>query len=412
MKILHIISQAPDFTGSGKFIQEILKNAKLNKHENFLIAGIQSDFNLDESIIARENCLSIRFDGKDIACAIPGMSDAMPYKSTIFSTLSTDEIENYENVFEKKIKHAVNLFKPDIIHTHHLWIATSIALRAAPNIPVITTCHGTCLRQFFLCPHIGKKVTKSFKNIDRILALSNFQKAEIVKIHSVDPDKIDVIPGGFNDKVFYFENKKFQGRVEILYAGKLSGAKGVPWLLHSLLKIKDSPFRLHIAGDGSTDEKQLCLDLAKQLGSQAIYHGPLSHEDLGDMMRKSHIFILPSFYEGFPLVLMEALACGCSIITTSLEGVKEVFGTIESDMIKMVDLPELETIDMPHQKDMQSLEETLAMTIKTMMQTVTLNHNHRSKIVENLITGYTWDKIFKNIQTVYHKVTKNNKSTF
>jgi glycosyltransferase involved in cell wall biosynthesis len=208
MKILHIISQAPDFTGSGKFIQEILKNAKLNRHENFLIAGIQSDFNIAPSIIAKENCISIRFDGKDVACAIPGMSDAMPYKSTIFSTLSTDEIEHYETVFENKILQALDLFKPDIIHTHHLWIATSIALKAAQNIPIVTTCHGTCLRQFYLCPHIGQRVTKSFKNIDRIMALSNFQKAQIVNIHSIDPDKIDVIPGGFNDKVFYFEKKE------------------------------------------------------------------------------------------------------------------------------------------------------------------------------------------------------------
>ena len=66
MKILHILSQAPDFTGSGKFIQEILKNAALNGHENFLITGIQSNFNIDKSIIAKENCIFIQFDGKDI----------------------------------------------------------------------------------------------------------------------------------------------------------------------------------------------------------------------------------------------------------------------------------------------------------------------------------------------------------
>ncbi|MCP3898817.1 MAG: glycosyltransferase family 4 protein, partial [Desulfobacteraceae bacterium] len=395
MKILHILSQAPDFTGSGKFIQEILKNAKLNGHENFLIAGVQSNFNLDKSIIAKENCIPIRFDGKDMACAIPGMSDAMPYKSTIFSTLSNTEIEDYESVFEKKILQAIDLFNPDIIHTHHLWIATSMAVKAAPNIPVVTTCHGTCLRQFYLCPHIGKRVTKSFKKIDRIMALSNFQKLQIVKIHSIDPDRIDIIPGGFNSEVFFSGKKTIKDRVEILYAGKLSNAKGVPWLLNTLLKIKGSPFRLHIAGDSSTDEKQLCLDLAAKLGDKAVYHGPLSHEELGKMMRKSHIFILPSFYEGFPLVLMEALACGCRIITTSLDGAKEVLGSIESDMIKMIDLPKLETIDIPFEKDMPSLQASLAETIKAMIQDVFSNTNPNSKAIDDLISEYTWEKLFK-----------------
>jgi glycosyltransferase involved in cell wall biosynthesis len=417
MKILHIISQAPDFTGSGKFIQEILKNAKINGHENFLIAGIQSGSDIPTSIIAKENFIPIQFDGKDIACAIPGMSDAMPYKSTIFSTLSTSEIENYETVFKNKILQAIHLFNPDIIHTHHLWIATSVALKAAPDIPVVTTCHGTCLRQFNLCPHIGQRVTKSFKRITRLMALSHFQKDQIVKIHSIDPGKIDIIPGGFNEKVFYNKKKIFKDRVEILYAGKLSSAKGVPWLLNSLLKIKDSPFRLHLAGDGSTDEKQLCLDLAKKLGSKAIYHGPLSHQELGKMMRKSHVFILPSFYEGFPLVLMEALACGCRIITTSLEGVKEVLGTIKTDMIQMVNLPKLETIDMPFKKDMPYLEKTLAKTIDLMIKTVIssqnpgLTSNNDSVVIGNLISEYTWSKIFKKIQTIYNNQANINTSS-
>ncbi|MDZ7663922.1 MAG: glycosyltransferase [Desulfotignum sp.] len=50
------------------------------------------------------------------------------------------------------------------------------------------------------------------------------------------------------------------------------------------------------------------------LKEKAIYHGPLSHDDLGDLLRHAHVFVLPSFYEGLPLVLMEALACGCRLV--------------------------------------------------------------------------------------------------
>ncbi len=135
--------------------------------------------------------------------------------------------------------------------------------------------------------------------------------------------------------------------MEILYAGKLSVAKGVPWLLKSLEKIKKLSFKLHIAGNGSGEEKNLCLSLVQNLGSKVEYHGPLSHDRLADLMRKCHLFVLPSFYEGVPLVLIEALACGCRILATSLPGVKQILGTHSGDQFGLIDLPELETIDQP-----------------------------------------------------------------
>lgn len=401
MKILHIISQSPDFTGSGKFIRQIIRQSSRQGHDNFLVAGVQADFVMPSTLIHDDNCLFVRFDGQDFDYPIPGMSDIMPYKSTVFSTLSGSRLSAYQSVFEKKIMKAVNKFKPDLIHSHHLWLVSAIARKAAPTIPMVTTCHGTCLRQHHLAAHIGEPLKRELRHIDRIIALSQDQKEKIQTILGGLPENIRIISGGFNKDCFFPGPKSFGGTVDLLYAGKLASAKGVPWLLKSLKRIEEMPFRLHIAGDASPEQKSLCLTLAEKLGDKVIYHGALSHDALGNLMRKSHVFVLPSFYEGLPLVLMEALACGCRIVATALPGVHEIFNVPHPQMVTLVDLPPLETIDAPWKKDENMLEERLSKVLAKMIDLVQEAPMPDMDYVKMASAGFAWETIFKKIETVY-----------
>ncbi|MDZ7663921.1 MAG: glycosyltransferase family 4 protein [Desulfotignum sp.] len=257
-----MISQAPDFTGSGKFIQQILVHSGHAGHDNYLVAGIQGNFTLPEGLVEDGHSIFVRFDGKDLDFPIAGMSDVMPYESRVFSKMTPRELAAYEQVFETKIRQALDRFQPDIIHTHHLWIVSAIARRLSPGIPMITSCHGTCLRQHVLCPDISKKITPDLRQIDQVIALSRSQQQEIIHTIGTSPQSIHVVSGGYNDACFFHAPKPFDGVVELVYAGKLSQAKGVPWLLRSLAKIRHLPFRLHLAGNSSDREKARCLDLA------------------------------------------------------------------------------------------------------------------------------------------------------
>jgi glycosyltransferase involved in cell wall biosynthesis len=181
---------------------------------------------------------------------------------------------------------------------------------------------------------------------------------------SSDASQIEVISGGFDPACFSFKPKVFHGVVEMVYAGKLSGPKGLPWLLKSLNQIKEMPFRLHVAGSSTGAERDACIVLARSLKDKCVFHGVLSHADLGKLMQQSHWFILPSFFEGVPLVLMEALACGCRILATALPGVKEIFSTASDQLVRLIELPELETIDRPYEKDEPVLEKQLAKMLK------------------------------------------------
>ena len=404
MKILHIISQSPDFTGSGKYIREIIRHSNRHGHDNYLVAGAQADFEMPDALIPENRCLFVRFDGPDLGFPIPGMSDNMPYRSTVFSTMDDRKWAAYTGVFREKIGAAVAAFKPDILHTHHLWAVSAISRDAAPHLPMVTTCHGTCLRQHYLCPERGTAVKKHLSRIDRVIALSRDQQARVGNLLDLPKERIPVISGGYNKDCFFAGEKPLDGEVVFVYAGKLSVQKGVPWMLNSFERIKGMPFKLHLAGNANENQKNHCLALAGRLGPKAVCHGPLSHRDLGALMRRSHVFILPSFYEGLPLVLMEALACGCRIIATALPGVHEIFNTHHPEMVNLVDLPPLKTIDAPHEKDEEMLETRLSKILSRTISSVAGQPLPDMDYVRSATAPYTWEKIYTRIESVYREL--------
>jgi glycosyltransferase involved in cell wall biosynthesis len=403
MRILHIISQKPDYTGSGKYVQEMIRQGQSRGHESFLVAGACADFEMPEDLLTPDRFRFIRFDGHDLGFPVMGMSDVMPYPSTVCSALTRLQIFEYKTVFARIIGSVVADFAPDVIHANHLWMVTAVAREVAPHVPLVATCHGSCLRQHRLCPELGDSLKGSLRGIDRVIALFGQQKSEIVELLGFDPGKVDVISGGFSELCFYAgEGEDDAGAVQILYAGKLDSSKGVPWLLRSLKRVRQ-PWHLHLVGAGSGPEKDLCLELAASLGERVTVHGVLSHEKLGGLMRRCDIFALPSFFEGLPLVLLEALACGCRIVTTDLPGARELFAVPHPSMVRMVALPALETVDRPYKADEPLLEQRLAETLEASMDDV-LNGVEPDQDYIRKITGpFTWEGIFSRIEAVYRR---------
>jgi len=241
-------------------------------------------------------------------------------------------------------------------------------------------------------------------NIDAVFCLSRHQKQQIQDIHRIDPGKLHVVGAGFERKLFYCEPKAEKGPVQIVYAGKLSRSKGVPWLLAALKKVTAPDYCLHLAGAGTGEEKQECLALAADLGSRVKVHGPLSHESLARLMRKAHLFVLPSFFEGLPLVLMEALSSGCRILTTALPGTREIFEDTRSVMVDLIELPTLETVDTPFQKDIPILEQTLAHALEINITKADQNRQPDLAQVNALTCTYTWESVFFKMEGIYKKV--------
>lgn len=401
LKILHLLSQRPDSTGSGIYVQAMIREARACGDDNYLIAGVHSDSCDDTSFIEQDNSMFVRFYNADVSYHIPGMSDVMPYKSTRFCDLSQGDMDEYEAAFSKVLQDAVHTFKPDIIHSHHLWIVSSLARRLFPDIPMATTCHGSDLRQFQNCSHLREKVLSGCRKIDVVMALSEAQKNEIIRLYHIAPEKVMIAGAGYNDSLFYSEKKPDSDPVQIVYAGKLSNAKGVPWFLRALQSVHSPAWQLHLLGSGSGEEKAHCLALAEELGERIRVHGALPQERLAEIVRQSHILVLPSFYEGLPLVILEGLTSGCRIVATDLPGIKEILGNSDPDFISLVRTPRLRFTDQPYQEDEHSFEQNLKSAVQEQIHAASECVQIDLSSVQEKLDAYTWTGIFKKVRDAY-----------
>ena len=403
MKILHLLSQRPDSTGSGIYVQAMIREAANQGIDNYLVAGLCSSGCNENVCITSDRSLFLNFHNADVSFPIPGMSDVMPYDSSRFCDLSEENLIEYETAFSMLLKRAVELFKPDLIHSHHLWIVSSLTRRLFPHIPLVTTCHGSDLRQFQNCKHLQGMVLRGCRKIDFVMALSQAQKDEIIRLYDIAADRIIVTGAGYNDTFFYPTQKPDPDPVQLVYAGKLSNAKGVPWFLRALAAIRFPEWQLNLVGSGSGDEKEYCLRLTEKLGTKVIVHGALPQESLAKILRQSHILVLPSFFEGLPLVILEGLASGCRIVATDLPGVKELIGNKDTDFINLVPTPRLHFIDQPYSEDEMLFEQQLGEALKQQIDAAVSSAKIDLSPIQDILDAYTWTGIFNKVKQVYMK---------
>jgi glycosyltransferase involved in cell wall biosynthesis len=293
------------------------------------------------------------------------------------------------------------MFKPDIIHSHHLWIASSLTRRLFPHIPMVTSCHGSDLRQFQNCPNLRETVLSGCRKIDVVIALSQAQKKEIIRLYNLASYRIIVAGAGYNDSLFYFDTKPASDPVQLVYAGKLSNAKGVPWMLRALQSIQSPAWLLHLLGSGTGGENRTCMAMAGKLAEKVRIHGAVPQESLAEILRSAHILVLPSFYEGLPLVVLEGLACGCRIVATDLPGTSEILGNAEADFITLVKTPRLRNIDQPFPQDESLFEQNLKDAIQRQIKAASGCAQIDLTPVQDKLDAFTWTGVFKKVRDAY-----------
>jgi len=404
MRILHILSQRPEATGSGIYIQAMLREAARKGHTNFLVAGIPDDQPPDPELLSDAQYRFVRFETERLPFKVVGMSDVMPYDSTRFCDMDEPMVASYERAFKEVLATVVPEFEPDIIHCNHLWLVTALVRRLYPDIPTVSLCHGSDLRQFRNCPHLAQRVQSACANLSAILALSREQKEQVVDLYKLNQGKVHIVGAGYNEAVFKPASKS-KSVVNLAYAGKLSRAKGVPWFLKALATLPDDNWHLHLVGGGSGTEKAECLELAAQLGEQRVTrYGPMPQAELADIFKQAHIFVLPSLYEGLPLVLLEALACGCRLVATDLPGVQEVLGGVSEEWVARVELPRLEKVDSPLGADEALFEQNLKNALEAQIKRAAMMPEPDLKTVRPLLEAFTWKGVFEKVEKVYQQV--------
>ena len=405
MRILSITAQKPHSTGSGTYLTELVRAWDRAGHSQAVVCGIYPDDNVSfpdgvscypvfftdtqaaKSASAEDlfaPCKTRKAAGVDaLPFPIVGMSDIMPYTSTRYRDLTPGMISRFEEYFVDAVSRAVEDLDPDLIVCHHLFLLTSIVRKHFPDRKIYGLSHGSDLRQMVNAPAVADIARPEIARLDRIMALNGHQRSRIRELFGVSSDLISVIGSGYNDALFNADIRATREEiisiseeqpvpVMISYAGKISYSKGIPEFLNALRALDADPdvprFEAVLAGGCPDDTLRKSLE---DLPPCITWLGQISQDHLADIFRYSDIFVLPSYYEGLPLVLIEAMASGAVPVSTDLPGVRPwIEENVPGQNVRFVPMPEMESIDTPTEAGKAEFTRRLTETLRRLISEI------------------------------------------
>lgn len=398
-RLLHVLSQRPLRTGSGVTLDALVTRAAAAGWDQRVVCAEPSGEPVASvGGLAAERISALAFDTPALPFAIPGMSDVMPYPSRRFSSLTADERARYLAAWRDHLARAVDRHRPDVIHVHHVWLVAAMMRDVAPQAWIVDHCHGTGLRQLELCPQLADQVRAGCARNDRFLALHGGHRAELTAALGVAPERVAVVGAGYRDDVFApAGGAEPADPAAIVFAGKLSHAKGLPWLVDAVEALaRRRPVTLHVAGGGSGDEADALRQRLDACPS-VVLHGMLSQQQLAALLRRSTVFALPSMFEGLPLALIEAAACGCRAVATALPGVTAMASDL-GDLLLTVPPPRRTGVDRPIADDLPGFTAALEAALDTALDA---GRADPAAVVDRL-RPYSWDAVYERVERIWN----------
>ncbi len=177
---------------------------------------------------------------------------------------------------------------------------------------------------------------RTLQKTDKIITISNHTKKDLIDILKIDPDKIFVTHLAANNNYKQIKDPKTLKTVREKYrlpdkflfcVGTLEPRKNLPRLIKAFANAYDKiGIPLVITGKKGWKYDKI-FDISKHnLKNKIIFTGYVDETDLPMLYNLAEIFVYPSLYEGFGLPILEALQCGCRVITSNLSSMPEVGG--------------------------------------------------------------------------------------
>ena len=369
MRILNISAQKPDSTGSGTYLAALVASQIAAGHEAAVLCGAAPGDTQGE-LDPAARVFTVPFETPELPFRICGMSDVMPYPSTRYRDLTPSMAAAFEQTFGTAIDHAVAAFKPDAIICHHLYLLCALVRERVWGIPVCGVCHSTDIRQMRTHGLAHDRIVAAVRCLDAVFSLHAEQAEEIEHVYGVDPSRIHVIGTGYDHRVFCRDVQTAKVPGSLVFVGKVCVKKGVESLVHAMgrfgedsdaaYKVRPSRLLL-VGGHGDTDEYERIARAARDSPVPVELAGRLSRDELVRAYREAEVFVLPSFYEGLPLVPIEAMACGCKVVMTDLPGVRPwIEATLPGAPVTWVMPPRMTDVDTPDVLDCPRFEHALA----------------------------------------------------
>jgi len=274
----------------------------------------------------------------------------------------TNTLLRYINILRLVRKLRREGYMPDIVHVHCSQEVglIGVILNRLLKLPLVITEHSSVFPRRSLSSWDRKMVVFSLNRCDIILPVSKFLE-ESIKSYGVK-NRFAIIPNAVDTSLFYPSHKPYdEEKKRMLIVARLIPCKGIPFLLEALhiLKKHRRDFSLDIVGDGPNREEYEEMVKVFSLRDFVHFHGVKPKEYIAELMRESFFFVLPSFSENLPCVLIEAMASGLPCVATNVGGIPELVNKERGILVEPGNSTALaEAIDymLDHYKDYNSSE--------------------------------------------------------
>lgn len=292
--------------------------------------------------------------------------------------------------------------KVDVVHFH-----TPLPPLIKTSLPVVTTIHTPMLSDnryievsslYSLLSKISARLVsypvelKLIQASDIVTTVSKSVAQELKEYH-LNPEKVIVVGNGVDEKFFYPKQKILEdGKKYIMFAGRIDREKGLFDLVESATYIcSEKPDVFFIIAGKGRDLGKLQWSIRKaKLQDRFIFPGQVDKDQLVKLYQNATIFVFPSYHEGLPGAVLEAMSCGLPVIATDVRGNRDLISNGETGILVPPRSP-------------KKMAEAISMLLEDEKLRKTLGKNAR-KIVER---SYTWDVVSNKFLRCYESLVED-----
>jgi glycogen(starch) synthase len=285
-------------------------------------------------------------------------------------------------------------WRPDVVHAHDWLVAhPAVALAEYFDVPLVSTIHATEAGRH--SGWVSGKVSRQVHALeswlvhesDSLIACSASMRDEITELFGPGLGEVTVIPNGIDTAGWPFtKRRKHQGPAELLYFGRLEYEMGVHDAIAALPRIRRTHpgTTLTIAGDG-TQQDFLEEQTRKHKVVKAVnFVGRVDHAQLLTLLHRADVALLPSHYEPFGIVALEAAAAGTPLVTSSAGGLGEAV----IDGVTGLSFPP---------RDIAAL----AVAVRTALDDPAAAQRHANAARDRLTSEFSWQTVAEDTAGVY-----------
>jgi len=227
----------------------------------------------------------------------------------------------------------------NLLHSHY-WLSGWVALRLQERwgVPHVTMFHtlGEVKNRARVTEHeapLRIRVERRLaQGAGRIVCASEHEKHLLSRLYDADPGRVAVVPCGVDLDLFRPQDKGAARQALglsderiILFVGRIEPLKGIDILINAVAQLEEgADFHVLIVGGDKRSQRQVShlQELASGLGigERVCFLGAVDHEKLPLYYNAADVCVVPSYYESFGLVALEAMACGTPVVASRVGG--------------------------------------------------------------------------------------------